>query len=89
MFFLKKNEKILSKKNIIKMNNFIPIFLLYKMVYFTEKKLCKKWYISISFLQEKFGKNVTFLCKKNIIFFHVRKTDHVAELEDCAMPVNT
>ena len=38
MFFLKKNEKILSKKNIIKMNHFIPIFLLYKMVYFTGKK---------------------------------------------------
>jgi hypothetical protein len=42
MFFLKKNENFLSMKNIIKMNHFIPIFLLWKMAYFTEKKICEK-----------------------------------------------
>jgi len=42
MFFLKKNENFLSRKNLIKMNYFIHIFLLWKMVYFTEKKICEK-----------------------------------------------
>ena len=39
MFFLKKNEKFLSRKNIIKMNHFISIFFLWKMVYFTKEIL--------------------------------------------------
>ena len=34
-FFLKKNEKFLSRKNIIKMIHFIPIFFLQKMTYFS------------------------------------------------------
>jgi hypothetical protein len=42
MLFLKKNEKFLNKKNLIKMNHFIHIFLLWKMVYFTRKKMCEK-----------------------------------------------
>ena len=67
MFFLKKNEKFLSWKNLIKMNHFIHIFLLWKMVYFTRKKnMWKMIYFPLIFLQEKFGKNVTFLCKKNV-----------------------
>jgi hypothetical protein len=41
-FFLKKNEKFLSWKNLIKMNYFIHIFFLQKMRYFTEKKMCEK-----------------------------------------------
>jgi hypothetical protein len=36
MFFLKKNGKFLSRKNIIKMNHFIHIFFLWKMVNFTD-----------------------------------------------------
>src|ERR1700730_1418819 len=42
VFFLKKNEKFFNRKNIIKMNHFIHIFFLQKMVYFTEKKMCEK-----------------------------------------------
>jgi hypothetical protein len=51
MFFMMKNESneglllhtySFSRKNIIKMNHFIPIFLLWKMVYSTEKKIYEK-----------------------------------------------
>jgi hypothetical protein len=54
VFFLKKNVKIFNRKNIIKMNHFIHIFFLQKMVYFTEKKCVK------NDLFLNFGKNVTF-----------------------------
>ena len=82
MFFLKKNEKFLSRKNLIKMNYFIHIFLLWKMVYFTEKKYVKNDIFSINFSTGKIWKNVTFLCKKkrkkNIIFFHVGKNVQIS-----------
>src|ERR1700730_990489 len=45
VFFLKKNEKIISRKNIIKMKHFIHIFFLQKIVYFTEIKMFEKYYI--------------------------------------------
>src|SRR3984893_16187123 len=41
VFFLKKNEKFISRKNIIKMKHFIHIFFLQKIVYFPEKKCLK------------------------------------------------
>ena len=43
--FPEEKWKFLSRKNLIKMNHFIHIFLLWKIVYFTEKKICEKWYI--------------------------------------------
>jgi hypothetical protein len=69
VFFLKKNEKFFNRKNIIKMNHFIHIFFWQKMVYFTEKKKCVKNDLFLNW--EKFWEK----CKKNIIFFHVRKTE--------------
>src|ERR1700731_3446822 len=45
VFFLKKNEKFISRKNIIKMKHFIHIFFLQKIVYFTEIKMFEKYYI--------------------------------------------
>jgi hypothetical protein len=45
VFFLKKNEKFTSRKNIIKMKHFIHIFFLQKIVYLTEIKMFEKYYI--------------------------------------------
>ena len=45
VFFLKKNEKFFSRKNIIKMKHFIHIFILQKIVYFIGKKMFEKYYI--------------------------------------------
>ena len=45
VFFLKKNEKFFSRKNIIKMKHFIHIFILQKIVYFIRKKMFEKYYI--------------------------------------------
>ena len=42
MCFLKKNEKCVSRKNIIKINHFIPIFYIQKMVYFPKEKIVWK-----------------------------------------------
>jgi len=45
VFFLKKNEKFFSRKNLIKMKHFIHIFILQKIVYFIGKKMFEKYYI--------------------------------------------
>ena len=71
VFFLKKNEKYFSRKNIIKMKHFIHIFILQKIVYFIGKKMFEKYNIfSMSvFLSHWVHAHPEKLTWKNIIFF--------------------